>query len=99
MKLAARLLSLAWLPACSFPDYDTSPSPPTNGGSGTIVGPSCDDGKRNGDETGRDCGMAACSRPTTVITFSTPQLARYIRFTLTQGKNKWLSIDELRVKQ
>jgi F5/8 type C domain len=36
---------------------------------------------------------------TTAITFTKPQVARFIRFTLTQGKNKWWSIDELRVKQ
>jgi hypothetical protein len=33
-----------------------------SGGRGTAA-PSCDDKKRNGDETGIDCGMAACSAP------------------------------------
>ena len=36
---------------------------------------------------------------TTVITFTKPQVARFVRFTLTQGKDKWWSIDEIRVKQ
>ena len=47
MKLARALLSLVWLPACSFPGFEVHP-------------PSCDDGKLNGAETGIDCGMAAC---------------------------------------
>ena len=64
MKLAALLLSLVGLPACSFPDYDTSPPPNAAGAGGTtmVASPTCDDGKRNGDETGIDCGMAACSK-------------------------------------
>jgi len=36
---------------------------------------------------------------TTVITFTKPQVGRFIRFTLTEGKDKWWSIDEIRVKQ
>jgi len=32
-------------------------------GGGTPTAPSCKDGERNGDETGIDCGMAACSKP------------------------------------
>lgn len=67
MKLAPLLFSLVGLPACSFPDYDASPPPSTasagSGGSGASAEPSCDDSKRNGDETGIDCGMAACGKP------------------------------------
>jgi hypothetical protein len=41
----------------------------------------------------------ATNSGTTLITFTKPQVARYLRFTLTQGKSKWWSIDEIRVKQ
>jgi hypothetical protein len=47
MKPAAALLSLIWLSACSFPAF-------------VVEQPTCRDGKRNGDETGIDCGLAAC---------------------------------------
>lgn len=45
---AVALLSVA---ACSFPDYRLSEPVPA---------PSCEDGARNGDETGVDCGGATC---------------------------------------
>ena len=53
MKLVRALLSLVWLSACSFPAFEVHP-------------PSCNDGKHNGEETGIDCGMAACG--TTCVT-------------------------------
>jgi hypothetical protein len=66
MKLASVLISLVWLSACSFPEYDTSPTPNVGGmatgGTGSVAEPFCDDNKRNGDETGIDCGLAACSK-------------------------------------
>ncbi len=52
MKLVRAVLSLMWLSACSFPAFDVREVPP----------PSCSDGKHNGDETGVDCGMAACGK-------------------------------------
>jgi hypothetical protein len=56
MKPAAVLLSVVWLSACSFPDFEVTPAP-------IIIGQAtCDDGARNGDETGIDCGMAACNK-------------------------------------
>ncbi|HEX2875088.1 MAG TPA: discoidin domain-containing protein [Polyangiaceae bacterium] len=64
MKLAAVLLSLVWLSACSFPDYD-APKAGAGGSAGTgsvSSMPNCRDGERNGDETGIDCGMLACSK-------------------------------------
>lgn len=48
-KWSAALVCLAWLGACTFPDFEVSSAP------------RCDDGVRNGDETGIDCGMLACS--------------------------------------
>jgi F5/8 type C domain len=63
MKPAAVLLSLVWLSACSFPEYDAQQAGENRGGTAATAVPACDDGERNGDETGIDCGMAACSRP------------------------------------
>jgi hypothetical protein len=45
-----------WACACSFPDFHVEPG---SGGS-SAGGPNCEDKKRNGDETGVDCGMLAC---------------------------------------
>ncbi len=53
MRVVAALISFACTAACSFPEYNVQTEP-------VEVVPSCDDGQRNGDETGRDCGMAAC---------------------------------------
>lgn len=61
MKLAAPLLSLLWLSACSFPEFDL-PSANGNGGGSGPAGPTCSDAERNGDESGIDCGMLACGR-------------------------------------
>jgi len=63
MKLAAVLLSLIGLYACSFPEYDATPTPSTGGTGGTGAAlPTCSDNQRNGDEIGIDCGLAACSK-------------------------------------
>lgn len=58
MKQPAALLLIAWLASCSFPDFKVLPEgagPPEP--EPTV---SCDDGQRNGEETGIDCGLLAC---------------------------------------
>jgi hypothetical protein len=50
MRRAAALLALVGFVACSFPDFEVAPAREAT----------CDDKKRNGDETGLDCGMEAC---------------------------------------
>ena len=64
MKRAVALLTLAWLSSC-FPQYDVVEPPPAAAGAAgdTSAAPSCKDNERNGDETGIDCGMNACSKP------------------------------------
>lgn len=69
MHWSARLLPLLWALACSFPDFKVQEglgdgagsSGASNGGTATVV-PSCKDGALNGDETGPDCGFAACNK-------------------------------------
>lgn len=58
MKQPLALLVIAWLASCSFPEFAVTPGEPQV----PPEQPRCDDGTRNGDETGIDCGMAACAR-------------------------------------
>ncbi len=63
MKRTALLFGLVWIGACfpvSYPDYDVSHQVSSTGG--TTAPDLCEDGKRNGDETGIDCGISACSK-------------------------------------
>jgi hypothetical protein len=68
MLRAVTLIGIVWLSSCSFPDFAVT-QPVGVGGDGNDDrggAPSdahaCDDGQRNGVETGIDCGIAACSR-------------------------------------
>jgi hypothetical protein len=58
MKRTALLMGLVWASACSFPDFHVEGA--ASGGSPNDDEPSCEDKKRNGDETGVDCGILAC---------------------------------------
>jgi hypothetical protein len=55
MRRTALLIGLVAASACSFPDFHVEP-----GASGGAAGAGCADQKRNGEETGVDCGMLAC---------------------------------------
>jgi hypothetical protein len=60
MKRMALLIGLAWLAACSFPNFNIEGGD-GSGDTNSAVSP-CSDGERNGAETGLDCGMDACSK-------------------------------------
>lgn len=68
MLRAVTLIGIVWLSSCTFPDFAVTRPVGAAGSSSDERGGApndafaCDDGERNGAETGIDCGIDACSR-------------------------------------